>query len=346
VPLYWKLSLVKRALWIVASLAIAVACLAYALRQVHLQALLQRLMEAQYGYALPIMALHVLYYALTAVNWALLLRPLGRFSVRRVVPAMMIGFGGNNVFPARLGELARIVVFARQERCSTGAVLASLVLERVLDVLSLLVIYMAALAFTPSLPGAVATGARWLAVIFLPVCVGILLFLVKPEPFMAIWRWLARWLPEHWSARGTRLLEGVLHGLSTLHSPRRVAMLVGIALVKWQLIVAQVWIAVFAFGVVLSFHVAMIALVFSAIAVSLPNTPGYVGTVQAAFVLALTPFGVPPEVAFGSSVLYLVSQWLPTTLAGLYFFVRAGWSVHDLRAAAEATAAEPAPQGE
>jgi uncharacterized membrane protein YbhN (UPF0104 family) len=60
-----------------------------------------------------------------------------------------------------------------------------------------------------------------------------------------------------------------------------------------------------------------VVLVVTALAIALPNTPGFVGTLQAAFVLGLSPFGVSPDVAFAASVFYLVGGWVPTTLVGL-----------------------------
>jgi len=244
---------------------------------------------------------------------------------------MMIGFGGNNLFPLRLGELARTVVFARQHKRPTGAVLASLVLERILDVLTILVLYVLSLFVLRDVPSAVATGAKVFALALLPIGAAIAAFLFWPAPFLELWHVLSAWLPRMIRERGTRLIEGVLHGLTALRSPSRLAALGCFSLTKWLIATASVWLTLQAFHTDASFGVAMVVLVVTSLAVALPNTPGYVGTMQAAFVIGLSPFGISPHVAFAASVFYLVANWVPTTLAGLVSVFVLGLHFSELR---------------
>lgn len=307
----------KHFLWILLSLLVAAAALTFALRAVDLAQVAQAMAGANYAYMLPFLVLQAAYYACTAANWRLLLEPVGHFTLRQVLPAMMVGFGGNNLFPMRLGELARTVVFARQHKKPVGAVLASVALERVLDVLTILVLYGLSLFVLRDVPSAVATGARLFALALVPVGAGIALFLTKPQPFLGLWHTLSVWLPHAWRDRGTRLLEGVLHGLSALQSPARVSALATFSLLKWLCSCGMAWLTLQAFHTGTGFGVAIVVVVVTALAIALPNTPGFVGTLQAAFVLSLHPFGVSADVAFAASVFYLVSGWVPTTLAGV-----------------------------
>lgn len=326
----------KHLVSILAGFVIAAAALAYSLAQVDVPRMIGNLSGADYR-LLPLFVLLLgLYYLVTACNWILLLRPLGRFSVRQVAPAMMIGFGGNNVLPAHLGELVRTVVFARQYRRSTGSVLASLVLERLLDVLAILVFYFTAVHVSGALPESIGTGARIVALAMVPLCLGVFVFLRVPGPFLRLWAWGSAWLPRRWSERGTRLLQGIVHGLTALDSPLHVLMMMGLALVKWSLTGGMVWLALRAFHTPIAFSAAMIVVAVAALAVSLPSAPGYVGTLQAAFVFSLTPFGVAPEVAFASSVFYLVAQWVPVTASGVVSFLLVGMKWRDLRREVEA----------
>jgi hypothetical protein len=332
---------VKHLVSFVAGIVITVIALWYALRQVDAPMLLERLSGGDYRLLPPFVLLLALYFLVTAVNWILLLRPLGRFSIRQVVPAMMIGFGGNNVLPAHLGELVRTVVFARQHQRSTGGVLASLVLERVLDVFAILAFYFAAVQIGGALPESIRTGAQAVALTMVPFCLGLFLFLRMPAPFMRLWAWAAARLPRALRDRGTRLLEGIVHGLSAMESPRRVLLMLCLALLKWSLTGGMVWMALQAFHTPIGFTPAIIVVAVSALAVVLPSAPGYVGTLQAAFVFSLTPFGIPPEVAFAASVYYLVAQWVPVTLAGVISFFLVGIQWKDLRRAVEAVEQDP-----
>ena len=322
---------VKRILWVVLSIAIAAAALAYALSKADLDQVGRAMAGAAYIYLLPYLAFLCGYFLLTAANWRLLLQPVGRFGMGQVIPAMMIGFGGNNLLPMRLGELLRTAVFAHQQRKPIGAVLASVVLERVLDVLTILALYVVSLYVLKDVPSAVGTGARLFAFALIPIGVAIVLFLLAPAPFMKVWHVLSAWLPQSWRARGTRLLEGILHGLSALRSPSRVAALCANALLKWCCSTGMVWVTLTAFHTGASVGVAMVVLVVISLAIALPNTPGFLGTLQAAFVIGLGAFGISPNVAFAASVFYLVAGWVPTTLAGLASAALLGLRVSELR---------------
>ncbi len=321
----------KHFLSFLVSIVFAVAALAYALAKIDISSMLAQLAGADYRMLPLFLLLLTLYFIVTAIVWIQLLRPLGRFRIGQVVPAMLIGFGGNNVLPAHLGELVRTVVFARQHRRSTGSVLASLVLERVLDVLSILVFYFIAVNSDAGLPDSIRSGAQFVALAMVPFCLALFVFLRWPSPFLRLWGWGSSWLPRRWSERGTRLLEGIVHGLSAMESIRRVVVVMLLALVKWGITGGMVWLAMLAFHTPVTYSAAVIVVAVSALAVALPSAPGYVGTMQAAFVFSLTPFGVPPEVAFAGSVYYLVAQWVPVTAAGVISFFLVGIHLKELR---------------
>jgi hypothetical protein len=321
----------KHLVSIVLSIAVTAAALAYAVAKVNLGEMVRRLAGVNLTLLPALLALLVVYYYLTALNWTFLLRPLGRYTVRQAVPPMMIGFAGNNVLPARMGELVRTVVFARRYGASTGGVLASLLLERVLDVLSILVLYFLALPFVRALPAAIGSAVDVAALVILPVCVGIVLFLGFPGFFMRLWAWPAARLPQAWAHRGTSLLNGIVHGLSAIRSPRRMAAVLAVALLKWCVASLMLWAVLASFGVFTSPGAAVIVLAVTALAVALPSAPGFVGTLQAAFVFALTPFGVSPEAAFAASVYYMLVLWVAVTATGALCFLAIGIRARDLR---------------
>jgi uncharacterized protein (TIRG00374 family) len=331
----------KHLLSFVLGAAIAVAALAYALSKVDLTALGRQLAGGNYGLVPAFLVLQTAYFLVTAVNWTLLLRPLGRYSLRQVLPTMFLGFGGNNVLPAHLGELVRAVAFARQFKRPTGAVLASLVLERVLDVLAILVFYFLAVRITRTLPDSIRTGAEVVAALIVPFCLALFLFLRYPGPFLRLWAWGSAWMPLPLRRKGTSLLEGVVKGLSAMDSLPHVAGMIGLSLLKWTLGTGMIWLSLRAFGVTVTPGAAMIVLAVSALAVSLPSAPGYVGTLQASFVFALAPFGIASEVAFAASVFYMVVLWVPVTTAGLVSFLALGLKMNQLRQEVERAESGP-----
>ena len=304
--------------WLTTVLVFAVTSvlLGYALWNVDLVALGDALAGADYRFVAPFLVTLTLFFWTKAWRWALILEPLGRYSIRQVTPAMMIGFAANNVLPAHLGEIVRSVWFARRYRQRVSAVLVSQVLERILDVVAILLLYLLAVPWIESPPQAIrfsvwlvgATAAAMAAVIYA--------MLAWPRRVLGLWRVLGGKLAASIQSRGEVFLTDVLRALSSVRSPGRLLLLVVNSVVQWSLMGVCAWMSMAAMGVIVGPAVTIIVLTATVVAVTLPNAPGYVGALQAAFVFALQPFGVPSEIAFAASVFYLVANWVPITCIG------------------------------
>lgn len=131
----------KRLLALLLPVLFTVGLLVYALGGVDLNALRSTLLEGKLWVVPPFLILLAFFFINSAQRWTLLLRPFGHFSTRQVAPAMMIGFAGNNVLPLRIGELIRTVIFAKESGCSRSAVLMTLVVERALDLVGILLVF-------------------------------------------------------------------------------------------------------------------------------------------------------------------------------------------------------------
>ena len=326
------------------ALVIAVVALGYALWGVDFAQLARVLSRGNYWVLPPYLALLVVSFALNAVRWALILRPMGRFRWHALVPSMMIGFAANNIFPARMGEFARAVLFARQFRQSVSATLMTLVLERVLDIVAILASYALAVVLIGSPPPAVRTASQVALIIVVASFAALALLAAMPRTVTWLWEACARWLPGALAAHGSAILRNTLASLGSLRSLRSIVGLLLLSLLRWAPVVWAVKLALVAYGIDAGLGLALLVFVVASLAVALPNTPGYIGTLQAAFVLALVPFGIDREVALASSVLFLVASWVPITATGLVFLLLRGLHVADLRhdlEASQAAGAEP-----
>jgi hypothetical protein len=103
------------------------------------------------------------------------------------------------------------------------------------------------------------------------------------------------------------------------------------SLLRWFIAAAMAWLSVASYGVTLPAGLAMLVIGVTAVAVSMPSVPGFIGPVQAAFVFALTPFGVTQEVALAASILFLIGQWIPVTLTGALYFLSRHYSYRQIR---------------
>ena len=126
------------------------------------------------------------------------------------------------------------------------------------------------------------------------------------------------------------MLETGADGLASLKSTR---LLLGILLTsfgQWFLNGLNIYLAIRAFGFEISPMIAAVVLGVTAFGVTVPSSPGYFGVIQICFMLVLNLFVEDTTSVFAASVYYHMSQWIPVTFVGMFFFLRAGYRMADI----------------
>jgi uncharacterized protein (TIRG00374 family) len=300
---------------------------------------------------LPAMLLSILlFYWIKAWRWSLLLRPVKSCGTWQVTPAMMIGFAFNNILPAHLGDLVRVFIFARNEKAPTTGVLATVALERVLDVLAILILLALGLAMVQMPDDTVRRRAWFVAGIAAVGVVCALIYLFWTRPFVNfVEAVLARlkFLPSGFSKKVADLMEAGAAGLASLKDPRLIMGLVASSLAQWLLNALLVYFAIISFGLNVPFLVSFVVMGVVAFAVTIPSTPGYFGVIQVAFGMSAGLFVAEQflPTVYAASVYYHLVQWIPITLVGLILFQRSGLSLAAVDQEATHLAEEPVPGG-
>ena len=231
------------------------------------------LASADYRFAVPFLVTLALFFWIKAWRWAVILEPLGRYSVPQVAPALMIGFAANNVLPAHLGEIVRSLWFARRYRQRVSAVLVSQVLERILDVMAILLLYLLAVPWIESPPQAIRFSVWLVTGVAAAMAVVIYAMGASPQGVFRCWRWLSGRLPASIQSRGEALLGDVLRALSSVGSPARLALLIANSLLQWSLMGVCVWMSLAAVEITVGPAITIIVLTATVVAVMLPNAP-------------------------------------------------------------------------
>lgn len=326
----------KKLLTILIVTVITVAALIYALWEVDFTELGRLLSGGDYRVLVPLLALLVLFYWMKALRWVIILRPVGQFTRAEVTPAMVIGFAGNNILPAHLGELIRIVIFSHRFRLPYSSVAITLLVERVFDLAAILGLYAAGMAMIEAAPASLQIGAQLITLLIIGFFIAIGLVLYRPALVLGMGHTVGRWLPAHIGERLEGILTNVIQAFSSLKSPSRVLFMLVWSVLKWLAMAAMIWLSLLAYDTAVAPAIALVLMAVLALAAAVPNAPGYIGAMQAAYVFALRPFGIPEEIAFAASVLFLVCQWLPVTLAGAAYFIAGGLHVAEVKRELEA----------
>jgi uncharacterized protein (TIRG00374 family) len=271
-----------------------------------------------------------------------MLRHLKPISVARLFPIVVIGYMGNNVYPARAGEIIRSYVLKKKEGVSISASLATVALERLFDGLVMCAFVFFTLPFVPLPP-----FYQWIVIgfslLFFAAFIIFLLLAANPGRTDALAaRMIARVVPQRFRPRVTTLASKFLIGLHALRSPRELFMILLTSVAIWLTETGKYWVIAQAFPALnVNFPVLMLMTAVVNLATTIPSAPGYVGTFDKPGIEILTAFGQPENVAAAYTIVLHVALWLPITLLGFLFMAKESLRWRELNTL---TKDEPTPQ--
>jgi len=321
----------KRSFELLIGLSLTALCLYLALRGIDPREVLDSLARASYSGVPLYLAFLFTYFWLKAIRWRLLLLPLGEFQTSAVASPLMIGFMGNNILPARMGEIIRVFLFSRRFSLPAAAVLSTVVLERLLDTLVVLLFLVIGAVMVGGLPAWIHYSA-WVVGTLTLALTALVAALTIASDFLSgmahrvvvkLPRRLSDWLPS--------VIQSTAQALRCLRSPRLVAAVVAISVVKWSLMAGMVYVSLRSLSLELPPWAPFLVVGICALGVAIPSAPGFFGVIQIGFWVSLQLFGVSKADAFASSVFYHLGQYIPVTFAGLYYLNRQRISLGDIR---------------
>ena len=250
-----------------------------------------------------------------AWRWQFLLSPLGRVSYRHALAYTCVGYFANTLLPMRLGEVARAYLAASALRLPRLATLGSIVVERLTDGITILVIA-AGLGFVVTDASAVAPVELWLL-----LAVACAVALTAVGVIVARRRAVVEaLLPE----RLRSLVVRMVRGTAAVQSPKGIAVAVGSTLLAYACAVAAMVAVAGSVGLSITPAQAAFAMAWIGLSTAIPAAPGSVGTYEFVGVSVLTLLGQDPASALAAVVLLHVIGTLPVALVGLV----TTWALH------------------
>ena len=316
-------------LWL--GFAISLIFLYFALRGLNLGELRQAFRQANYWWLLPGVIVYFVGVYVRSWRWHYLLRPIKNIRTIKLFPITVIGYMGNNIYPARAGELLRAVILKRQEQVPISASLATIIVERIFDgvvMLAFIFLNLPELANLTSASGFVG-NIQTVALLGTGAFMGALaLFLAAamfPEQIRKYTGVIVELIiPERFQERAMGMAERFLEGLECLRSPRDVLMVFLTSVLIWLLETGKYWFVMYAFPFEVSFFTLMLMNGIVNLATTIPSAPGYVGTFDAPGIAVLTAYGVEKTLAAAYTLVLHVALWVPITALGVYYFMREG----------------------
>jgi glycosyltransferase 2 family protein len=304
--------------------------------------LLTALRAVDYRYIILSVLFTFVSYFLRAIRWRYLLITEKTISLDSLYPATIIGYMANNLLPARLGEFVRAYVLASREGLQVPCVFASLVIDRLFDGFTVLIMLLITL-FTVQLPPGMEDSAMALrtggVIMFLLYC-GILLFLflLKKQTMrtIAFVRIILSPLPAVISDKVIPLLGSFIDGIRLTRRWTHIGAIVGSSILIWTFAVLPVDMTLRSFGVNLPIAASMFIMVLLVFAVMVPASPGFIGTYHYACFQGLSAFGIPKTTSLSIALIIHGTAFFPVIVAGFYHLWRNKISLGDIQKVEEA----------
>jgi hypothetical protein len=319
------------------NLGISLLFLDFVFAEISLAEVAKAIATADYRMLLLSMLAVTAHMYFRVVRWQWLLKPMGEVKFWLAFRAFVIGITGNAVLPARAGEFLRAYVLGRSTGLPKTGVFATLVIERIFDGLTVLLVLLAVIILGVHNEQLQIVGILG-AIFYAGVMVGLIVFMVKRHWADAI---INKFLPKPLAQKTLGLLDGFSSGLAILKNPSLLAMVTLWNILTWAFIPISFWLALLAFdfGSPVPWQAPVLMLPAMALGLTVPGAPGGVGLVQAAIKLTLdlTYAELPvaanfKEVVGAASLLIHLTQFAPEVIPGIFAFMLEGLSTKEVNA--------------
>jgi len=315
---------------LIIGILISIVFLYLSFLKVDVQSFWNALVSAQYWYFFPAMAVVIFLFILRAYRWKYLLILQKNMSLLNVFSATSIGAFANNVLPMRAGEFIRAYVVARNEKTSASAILATILVERIADVFSLLIIAVAAILLLP-IPQSehyetIKSFGSMLLLVEVAVLVFCFMLLWKRDFTLRLTHRVLSVFPKKIAKAGSGIVDSFLDGLEILRAVQHLFTVIWSSFAIWLLNFIVIILIMLAFNIRLDIPTMLVAatavLIFSAFSITIPSSPGFIGTYHFFTQQALVLFSIDPNIGLGFAVVLHASSFIPITLTGFYFFLK------------------------
>jgi glycosyltransferase 2 family protein len=310
----------RNAFKFVLGIVVSLAFLYLAVRQVDVDQMLAALAKTDYRWILLSASVLMLAHLLRSIRWRYFLLPIQDVNISALLSALLVGYAANTFMPAHLGEFLRAFVIARKKNLSASSAFASIVVERIVDIVSLIVVMGIVLLVHPF--------PAWVETSGIIMLIGALLLLAAlaackryESAAVGLIRFLSRPLPARFAGRIESLSSNFLNGIVPLKSAGHYAVAGVLSAGIWLCYAAMNYACLEAFNLAsshrLPWYIGLVVLVFTTFSVVIPSTPGYVGTYHYLCQVSLVMFGVSASAALSFAVIAHLVNIVPVSLIGL-----------------------------
>lgn len=315
-----------------------------AFKGVPLEEIITYLGKVNYWWVIPGIAIGISSFILRAIRWKLLINTTRSLSFTQIFHPLMIGFMLNCVFPMRIGEIARPTILYKKENIPFSTGISSIVIERVFDSVSLLIlfiIFISAIEISPDLVVSFGkyninsqdlhSGFNKVGILFLICIAGITVLCIKttrsvintfiirlPSLIFFISKSRKENLKEKISGPLVSMIENFASCFELLKNPKKTFVCMVLTFSIWLIQAFAYQVITFGFpGISLTFVEITTMMIIICFFIALPSVPGFWGLWEAGGIFALSLFSVARENAAGYTLINHAIQIVPVIIVGV-----------------------------
>ena len=276
-------------------------------------------------------------YVIRAWRWAILLEPIKKTGFSNRLSSVLIGFAANCILPARLGEFIRANYLGHSEKMSRSSAFGTIVVERLFDGLTLLLVLMIGLlgAILPEEYHNTLSSLRITGFLLLMTYVLIIIFLIgiryKTDLFLNLLEKLLFFIPHRLLSRIIDVARNFSLGLVLTKDPYRLGLVVFYSFLLWFTALYQIQLIEQSVGLSLPFIATFLILAMSSFGVMIPSAPAYIGTFHLAVKYGFLFYGIGGEEALSAAIVWHFSMFIPTIIFGVISLMLLQISLKKLR---------------
>jgi glycosyltransferase 2 family protein len=313
-PINWKL-------W--AGLFISAIFLFLAFRGVDLPHTWLILRNSNFSFLFLAIVITFFQFVIRAWRWRVLLKPVKETGFSNRLLSTLIGFAGNCIFPARLGEFIRANYLGQREGISGSSVFGSIVIERIFDGFTLLLVLMIGLLAInmpdelSDVSGKLKGTGITIFIVYILIVIFLIGFKYRTNTFILIIEKILFFLSNRFRSKIVNIVRNFSEGLVPMENSLSWGLAVFYSFFLWFTSLLQICFIEASIGISLPFITTFILLSIASFGVMIPSAPGFVGTFHLAVQYGFLFYGVAKEEATAAAILWHAAFFFPTIIFGI-----------------------------
>jgi glycosyltransferase 2 family protein len=298
-------------------------------RGINLQDVLHDLKKIQPGYVVLFIIVIIFMNWLRSYRWGVILEPMEKIGQLPLFSVTSVGLMAIVAIPARIGELARPYLIAKRSRIKMSSALGTILVERVLDSITVLTIAVIVLFFNDLPPWMIKSSILFFLLTLLLFCC-ILGLIWRRETALKIINRILNKLPGKFAHKLDEIIHHFIDGFQIIKDVRMLLYLLFLSALVWLIDAASIYIMLMACGLHLPVIVSFVVMIVLLVGIAIP-TPGFIGSWHFSCILALGLFGIAKPEALSFAVVYHFLSIVIVIVLGVAFLPFNKFSVSDMK---------------